>query len=177
MKLTSSNPLVESKLRQLVRERIARLLRQENVDSEMEKDKKQNPRPPSAHQPPEPLPKDISQDKTKDADNVMSKTKMVDKPTEKPKDVNDPTATPVDMNQLKNERIARFIQAVANTSKQDLQFIINDTAPDTKAKTIKLFLKLIGVSPNDVSALITSADQSKAAGKDTPASPPVDSNA
>lgn len=170
----------EASLRHIVRERIARLIKKEGTDADLEKDQEQNPLNPASHQPPEPPSKDIMQKGadtkgTTGAEDVMSKTKIVEPPqAAKPKDVNDPTASPVDLAQLKNERIARFIQTVSNTSKQDLQFIINDTAPDTKAKTIKLFLKLIGVSPNDVSALLTSTDQTKPTAKDKPAQPPVD---
>lgn len=124
-------------------------------------DEETDQRDPAEHQPPEPLITGTTGKKIPAPPvNPVTKPVIVDKePKAPPTDVNDPTAAPVDLNQLKNERIARFIQTVANTSKQDLQFIINDTAPDTKAKTIKLFLKLIGVPAADVSALLTSAEQ------------------
>lgn len=92
-------------------------------------------------------------------DKVTKSTKVND--LSKQKDITDPTAAPVNMAQLKNERIARFIQTVSNTSKEDLKFIINDTSPDTKAKTIHLFLKLIGVQPEDVAGLLDSVNVNK----------------
>lgn len=154
----TKNTISEASIRTLVRSKLQKVMQ------ELSKDKEKNPKDVADYQPPQPIAGAGAAD-AKKATDVIPQPQIKEKPKAIATDINDPTASPVDLNQLKNERIARFIQAVSNTSKGDLQFIINDTSPDTKAKVIKLFLKLIGVPAEDVSAILTTASQTSGAAK------------
>lgn len=66
----------------------------------------------------------------------------------------DPTAGTIDPKILKSERVVRFLRTVAQTAKSDLQFIIQDKSPKTKAIAIAGFLRLIGVEADDVPGLV-----------------------
>lgn len=149
-------------LRRLVQARTRNILQELQKDTPTDGEPEPaDPQPDATKEEPPtvPQPKPTGNEPRTIKDEPVSSVKAVGEPKKPATDTNDPTAAPVDMGQLKNERIARFIKAVASTSKEDLQFIINDTDPNTKAKAVRLFLKLIGVPAEDVSAILTTQAQ------------------